>query len=115
MGAHPSARSVRLQGRSREGTMVAMKPDVRTELPGPRSRELMARGGLDMQSIYRALVVDDEKSTGPWLVDADGNVMLDLFASFALGALGYNHPKLTATAKSEAFVRAAVNPTSTPF
>jgi 4-aminobutyrate aminotransferase/(S)-3-amino-2-methylpropionate transaminase len=92
-----------------------MKPDVRTELPGPKSRELMARGGLDMQSIYRALVLDDEKSRGPWLCDVDGNVMLDLFASFALGALGYNHPKLTAVAKSDAFARAAVNPTSTPF
>jgi 4-aminobutyrate aminotransferase / (S)-3-amino-2-methylpropionate transaminase len=92
-----------------------MKPDVRTELPGPKSRAFMERGALDMQSIYRALVVDDEKSEGPWLVDVDGNVMLDLFASFALGALGYNHPRLLAVARSDAFARAAVNPTSTPF
>ena len=88
---------------------------VRTELPGPRAREWLARGGFDMQSFYRAAVVDDELSQGCSLVDVDGNVFLDMFASFALGALGYNHPAMVALAQSDAFARAAVNPTSTPF
>ena len=88
---------------------------IQTELPGPRARELIARGAFDMQSIYRALVVDDAASRGPWLVDVDGNVLLDLFANFALGALGYNHPRVMAAARSEAFAHAAANPTSTPF
>jgi 4-aminobutyrate aminotransferase/(S)-3-amino-2-methylpropionate transaminase len=95
--------------------MTLLCRSVKTELPGPRAKELIARGGFDMQSIYRTAIVDDARSTGPWLVDVDGNVMLDLFASFALGALGYNHPALLETAKSEAFAHAAVNPTSTPF
>jgi 4-aminobutyrate aminotransferase/(S)-3-amino-2-methylpropionate transaminase len=95
--------------------MSTLQPIVKTELPGPKSRELMARGGLDMQSGYRALVVDDVASQGVYLVDADGNVLLDLFANFALGALGYNHPGLMAVAQSDAFARAAANPTSTPF
>jgi 4-aminobutyrate aminotransferase/(S)-3-amino-2-methylpropionate transaminase len=84
-------------------------------IPGPRSKELIARGTFDMQGIYRTLVVDDEKSQGVWLVDADGNVLLDLFANFALGALGYNHPAVLAVTGSPAFARAAANPTSTPF
>ncbi len=88
---------------------------VRTELPGPKARELMATGTFDMQSFYRAAVVDDDASRGCSLVDVDGNVFLDMFASFALGALGYNHPALVAVARSDAFVRAAINPTSTPF
>src|SRR6185369_7946717 len=88
---------------------------VPTDLPGPRAKEHIARGGFDMQSIYRSIIVDDAKSKGPWLVDIDGNVFLDLFASFALGALGYNHPKLVELARSDAFVHASVNPTSTPF
>jgi 4-aminobutyrate aminotransferase/(S)-3-amino-2-methylpropionate transaminase len=92
-----------------------LAPRVVTELPGPKSRELIATGSLDMQSIYRALVIDDERSAGPYLIDVDGNVLLDMFASFALGALGYNHPRLVEVAKSDAMVRAAVNPTSTPF
>lgn len=86
-----------------------------TELPGPRAREAMARGHFDMQHRYRAVVLDPERSEGVWLQDLDGNVFLDLFASFALGALGYNHPALLATASSTEFARAAVNPTSTPF
>ncbi len=88
---------------------------VKTELPGPKSRALMARGALDMQGGYRALVIDAAASEGVYLVDADGNVLLDLFANFALGALGYNHPALLEVARSEAFARAAANPTSTPF
>jgi 4-aminobutyrate aminotransferase/(S)-3-amino-2-methylpropionate transaminase len=75
----------------------------------------MARGGFDMQSIYRALIVDDERSSGCYVVDVDDNVFLDVFANFALGALGYNHPRVLETARSDAFVRAAANPTSTPF
>src|SRR5205814_10365721 len=57
----------------------------------------------------------DVKSRGSFVVDADGNVLLDLFSNFALGSLGYNHPKLVAAAQSDGFARAAVNPTSTPF
>lgn len=88
---------------------------VTDDVPGPRTRELAARGGFDMQSIYRLLVIDDVASAGPWIVDADGNVLLDLFANFALGALGYNHPAILAVTRSEAFAHAAANPTSTPF
>src|SRR5262245_65066327 len=92
-----------------------LKRTVQTEVPGPKSRAAMARGRFDMQAGYRALVVDDERSAGCHLVDLDGNVLLDLFANFALGALGYNHPRLLAAAGSPAFARAAANPTSTPF
>src|SRR5690242_15341346 len=99
----------------RSPSRLAPPRDVRTELPGPVARAWMARGGFDMQARYRAVVMDDAASQGCSLVDVDGNVFLDLFANFALGALGYNHPALLATARSEAFVHAAANPTSTPF
>ncbi len=93
-----------------------MKRTVTAEgVPGPRTRELAARGGFDMQGIYRSLVIDDVQSLGPYIVDVDGNVLLDLFANFALGALGYNHPAILAVTRSAAFAHAAANPTSTPF
>jgi 4-aminobutyrate aminotransferase / (S)-3-amino-2-methylpropionate transaminase len=92
-----------------------MSPSVKTELPGPRAKEFIARGAFDMQSIYRQIVADEEHSSGCWLADVDGNVMLDLFANFALGALGYNHPALLEVARSPAFQHVSVNPTSTPF
>ena len=75
----------------------------------------MARGAFDMQAVYRSMVMDDAASHGCTLVDVDGNSFLDFFSNFALGALGYNHPALLAVARSEAFVHAAANPTSTPF
>jgi 4-aminobutyrate aminotransferase / (S)-3-amino-2-methylpropionate transaminase len=92
-----------------------MEREVKTEVPGPLTRQLAERGAFDMQGIYRALVVDDVKSEGPYLVDADGNVFLDLFSNFALGVLGYNHPAVLEVTRSEAFARASANPTSTPF
>ena len=93
-----------------------MKRSIVTDgVPGPRTRELAARGGFDMQNIYRTLIIDDVASHGPFAVDVDGNVLLDLFANFALGALGYNHPAVMAVTRSPAFAHAAANPTSTPF
>ncbi|MBM4368136.1 MAG: aminotransferase class III-fold pyridoxal phosphate-dependent enzyme [Deltaproteobacteria bacterium] len=88
---------------------------VHTEVPGPRARERIALGAFDLQHGYRTVVVDDEKSQGVSLADVDGNVFLDLFSSFALGALGYNHPALVEVARSDEFLRASINPTSTPF
>ncbi len=88
---------------------------VQTELPGPLARAAIARDHFDMQGIYRSVVFDDAASAGVHLVDVDGNVFLDLFSSFALGALGYNHPDLVAMASTPAFVHASINPTSTPF
>jgi len=90
-----------------------MKRTVVTDgVPGPRTRELAARGGFDMQAIYRSLVIDDVASRAPYAVDVDGNVLLDLFANFALG---YNHPAILEVTRSDAFAHAAANPTSTPF
>ncbi|MFZ5475920.1 MAG: aminotransferase class III-fold pyridoxal phosphate-dependent enzyme [Myxococcota bacterium] len=91
------------------------RPEVRTEIPGPEARALIERGRFDMQSIYRTILVDDAASEGVWIRDVDGNWLLDLFSSFALGALGYNHPALVEVARSPAFARAAANATSTPF
>lgn len=88
---------------------------VTTEIPGPRTRALLGTGLMDMQAIYRLLVVDDERSQGCSLVDVDGNVFLDLFSHFALGTLGYNHPALLEVVRSPAYQRAGANPTSSPF
>ena len=88
---------------------------ILTDVPGPRSLALMERGRFDMQAIYRSLVFDDAASQGTTLVDVDGNQILDLFSSFALGALGYNHPRLLELARSDRFARASINPSSTPF
>jgi 4-aminobutyrate aminotransferase/(S)-3-amino-2-methylpropionate transaminase len=42
------------------------------------------------------IIIDFEKSAGNYIVDADGNVILDTFGQIASLPLGYNHPSLLA-------------------
>lgn len=46
------------------------------------------------------LVVDYEKSKGNYLVDADGNTLLDVFAQISSIALGYNVPEMLKLGKT---------------
>lgn len=46
------------------------------------------------------LVVDYEKSKGNYLIDADGNTLLDVFAQISSIALGYNVPEMLELGKT---------------
>ena len=70
---------------------------MRTRVPGPASEALKKKhnpqggggGGVTFFADYGA-------SRGVYIVDADGNRMLDLFSQIASLPLGYNHPALVA-------------------
>jgi 4-aminobutyrate aminotransferase/(S)-3-amino-2-methylpropionate transaminase len=55
------------------------------------------------------MVVDYDASSGNYIVDADGNTLLDVFAQISSIALGYNAPPMLELAKSDAFAKAAIN------
>jgi 4-aminobutyrate aminotransferase/(S)-3-amino-2-methylpropionate transaminase len=91
-------------------------PSVTTsEVPGPKSKAEVGPPTLHLQ--YEAddqsaaiekiqdnrthmLVVDYEKSKGNYLVDADGNKLLDVFAQISSIALGYNVPEMIELGKT---------------
>ncbi|HEX7196236.1 MAG TPA: aspartate aminotransferase family protein [Candidatus Limnocylindria bacterium] len=75
-------------------------PAIHTPYPGPRSRtvlERMARvegAGLRTGAAGPAPLVV-ESASGSLLTDPDGNVFIDLYASFAAATLGHCHPEVT--------------------
>jgi len=78
-----------------------LKIDIRTEIPGPMTRELK-KDLLSVQQMESVtLFADFEQSKGNYFVDADGNTFLDAFMQIASIPLGYNHPALLSALADE--------------
>ncbi|MER7504443.1 4-aminobutyrate--2-oxoglutarate transaminase [Nonomuraea pusilla] len=83
-------------------TAVDSKPLLRTEVPGPRSRELHARR---VAAVSRgagwALPVYIDSAEGPWLVDVDGNRFLDLGSGIGVTTIGHRNRSVIAAAAEQ--------------
>ncbi len=78
-------------------------PHIRTELPGPRARALIARDeAVVSPSLTRAYPLVAETATGCWVTDVDGNVFLDCAAGIAVASTGHAHPSVVAAIKQQA-------------
>jgi 4-aminobutyrate aminotransferase/(S)-3-amino-2-methylpropionate transaminase len=53
-------------------------PVVRTEIPGPKSREQIAKLGEVFDCRSMNMMADYDRSSGNYIADPDGNVLLDV-------------------------------------
>ena len=64
-----------------------------TELPGPRSRELMARRAAAVSAgVGGTMPVFAERAGGGVIIDVDGNSLIDLGSGIAVTTVGNAHP-----------------------
>jgi diaminobutyrate-2-oxoglutarate transaminase len=79
-------------------------PKINVVPPGPKSKEI-----LDYQAAHESSAVSYSKGMpmavdhgkGATLVDADGNVFIDLFSGAGVMALGYSHPEVLKAAHEQ--------------
>jgi 4-aminobutyrate aminotransferase len=77
-------------------TKELQKPNIKTELPGPKSREIIDADARYVTPSYPRpdykLVVDHAK--GVWVWDPDDNLFLDCNAGVAVCSTGHCHPEV---------------------
>jgi 4-aminobutyrate aminotransferase/(S)-3-amino-2-methylpropionate transaminase len=76
--------------------------DIRTEIPGPRSRELVARKErvvADPLSLTWPIVI--ERGEGARLTDVDGNTFIDFTGGVGCLNVGHSNPRVVAAAQEQ--------------
>ena len=80
-------------------------PEIRTPVPGPRSRALgerLARVECPEVTCLADPLIFWERASGSHVIDVDGNRYVDLVAGFGVMSLGYAHPELAQVASTQA-------------
>ena len=82
-------------------------PVLRTTMPGPVSRGLLARQEereSRARSYPRRLPIAIRRGAGSFVQDEDGNVLIDFLTGAGVLALGHAHPELTRVIREQAEV-----------
>jgi 4-aminobutyrate aminotransferase / (S)-3-amino-2-methylpropionate transaminase / 5-aminovalerate transaminase len=77
--------------------------ELKTEVPGPRSREILARKEqvvADPLAVYLPVVAHEGR--GALLTDVDGNTFIDFTTGVGCLAVGHAHPQVTAAVQEQA-------------
>lgn len=89
-----------------DSTAQNKKVVLRTEIPGPKSRELRAREdqfaapGLQRFALMAGIVV--ERGKGSTVTDVDGNTFIDVIGGIGVNGLGHSHPKYVKAIQDQA-------------
>lgn len=86
-------------------TATALKrPEIKTELPGPKGRAIIA---ADAEFVNPAYPRPDfklvaQRGEGVWVEDVDGNILLDCNAGVAVCSTGHCHPEVVRAIQDQA-------------
>src|SRR5438128_7943883 len=79
--------------------MTLKAPLIRTEIPGPRSRELVKQEQLHLAPGLQGFALSSgiavERAQGSVIEDVDGNRYVDLIGGIGANSLGHRHPAWT--------------------
>jgi 4-aminobutyrate aminotransferase / (S)-3-amino-2-methylpropionate transaminase / 5-aminovalerate transaminase len=84
------------------GVAATRAIELRTGIPGPRSREILERKArviADPLSIYQPLVIAE--GHGALLTDVDGNTFVDFTGGIGCLSVGHSHPQVVAAAQEQ--------------
>jgi 4-aminobutyrate aminotransferase/(S)-3-amino-2-methylpropionate transaminase len=85
---------------------ASLPPEIRTAVPGPRSRALAERlravESRDVTCLVPEPPIFWERAAGSNVWDADGNRFLDLGGAFAVANAGHAHPRIVAAVAEQA-------------
>ena len=81
---------------------VIQQPLLRTEIPGPRSRELHARRqAVIPPGVHSVVPVYIERAHGSILVDVDGNQIVDVCGGIGVTTIGHTDEAVVAAAQAQ--------------
>src|SRR5204862_7739561 len=86
----------------RAGVAATRVIELKTAIPGPRSREILARKErvvADPLSVYLPLVIAEGR--GASLTDVDGNAFIDFTGGVGCLNVGHSHPRVVAAAQEQ--------------
>src|SRR6266404_5254392 len=80
------------------------KPDIKTELPGPKARAIVEADAQFVTPSYPrpSFKLVAERAKGVWVEDVDGNVFLDCNAGVAVCSTGHCHPEVVRAIQDQA-------------
>jgi len=77
-------------------------PRIKTEIPGPKSRTIIAKDKrFASRSYIKEYPLVVERGEGAVVEDVDGNRFLDLMAGIAVNITGYSHPQVVAAVSNQ--------------
>ncbi|MEN9936438.1 MAG: hypothetical protein RLZZ387_3017 [Chloroflexota bacterium] len=84
-------------------TAVGRSIVIRTEVPGPRSRELLARRDAAVPNgLYKAHPIAVERAEGALVTDVDGNTFIDFVGGIGVLNVGHGAPEVVAAVQAQA-------------